>query len=325
MFSRLVNAFIFLSVLTAFLYQRTYHFTPHVPIEEIEADGGKGIVIDDFGTVQEWFEYGVPGGEPVIYLHGGSLTGKFCKEFDQEAKDRGVWLICPSMPGFGGSSPLWRERSFHEAFSQELVKHLGLTTYHLAGGSFGTGNAGGVAAKYPEQIRSLSLVVPFWPAMDGHNPFAYPELVMRLVGYPIIDRLFQYYVFASMDPDTLITALTPENKKGIENGPLDDLITNLLRATKWHYEGPNSGNQILRNGGEEIFESKENFKQIENIQIFYGDKDVIANPQNAFFIKSNIIPHAKLVPQSGGHFDGYIGFGPMCDAMGIGGDQHLKN
>lgn len=107
-------------------------------------------------------EHGTPSGPPVVMLHGGpggGLTRKFAEFFDLRK-----WrLILFDQRGCGKSTPFGLESLAHNT-TWDLVKdmeclrcHLGLETWALVGGSWGTTLALAYAETHPSRVKSLLL------------------------------------------------------------------------------------------------------------------------------------------------------------------------
>lgn len=138
--------------------------------------------------IQRWIYVEGGQGEPVLLVHG--LAGSKENWYPTAAKltDRYQVLI-PDLPGFGESPDSADGRYQVDVQVERLhafVAAKGWSRFHLAGHSMGGHIAGLYAARYPEQVRSLSLVnaagVPFprnafqAELEAGGNPFAATDL-----------------------------------------------------------------------------------------------------------------------------------------------------
>lgn len=138
--------------------------------------------------IQHWVYVEGGQGDPVLLVHG--LAGSKENWYPTAAKlsDR-YHLLIPDLPGFGESqdSPDGRYQvDVQVERLHDFVAAKGWTRFHLAGHSMGGHIAGLYAARYPEQVRSLSLVnaagVPFprnafqAELEAGGNPFAATDL-----------------------------------------------------------------------------------------------------------------------------------------------------
>jgi 3-oxoadipate enol-lactonase len=117
-----------------------------------------------------WREAGV--GSPVALLHGlgGSRLSWEPQLGELSATHR---VVAWDLPGYGQSAPLAEPYTF-AALARAVVDFLdgiGEQTVHLAGISFGGMIAQYVAARYPDRVRTLSLLATS-PAfgLDGTRP-----------------------------------------------------------------------------------------------------------------------------------------------------------
>ena len=102
-----------------------------------------------------YYQSGDPSGEVVIFLHtGGAGASAFMcwhQTFDKFA-EAGYHTFAPDSPGFGRSSP----GNGVEHLKAFMEKH-GIHAAHLVGNSGGGMICTNFAAKYPEQVKSLTL------------------------------------------------------------------------------------------------------------------------------------------------------------------------
>lgn len=99
-------------------------------------------------------------GEPLLYLHGAYLTGRWLALYDHLA-DRFDVLV-PDHPGFGATPrPAWlTDMTDVVLHYDELLDALGLDRVHLVGHSLGGWFAAELAAFYPRRVASLTLIAP---------------------------------------------------------------------------------------------------------------------------------------------------------------------
>ncbi len=103
---------------------------------------------------------GNPDGVPAVYLHGGPgspTSPRHRRLFDPEH----YRVVLFEQRGVGRSSPLAETRdntTWHLVADMErLREHLGVTRWHVAGGSWGSTLALAYAQRHPERCLSLSL------------------------------------------------------------------------------------------------------------------------------------------------------------------------
>ena len=203
------------------LYLNTFTPTPYLSIEKIEADGGFAFKQAD-GRITEYFLYGDHTGVPLVFFHGAALTGSVASSWHEIAKKNKVFVISPSMAGWGGSSPQrWRSYADggHDAFA--LLSHLGLdnSSISILGLSWGSGTAAAMAQIHPHRVRSLLLVIPAWPSMEGHNTWAETGWLYTITAMPFIDRLWQFYVMPNLDIVAALKSLAPKVAKTHDSSP----------------------------------------------------------------------------------------------------------
>jgi pimeloyl-ACP methyl ester carboxylesterase len=110
----------------------------------------------------------VGSGEPVVYLHGHTLTRRWLPLFARLSED--VDLLVPEHPGFGDTPlPDWLG-GFDDLVIHydELFDLLGLGRVHLVGHSIGGWLAAEYAVFYPRRVKSLTLVAPLGLRVPGH-------------------------------------------------------------------------------------------------------------------------------------------------------------
>jgi pimeloyl-ACP methyl ester carboxylesterase len=110
-------------------------------------------------------DYGEPGGNPLIVLHGtpGSRLLEGC--LDKAARAAGVRLIAPDRPGFGGSDPA--PRTGCDTYTSDIVSlasALGLDRFAVAGVSGGGAYALACGALLPDRVEKVILISAMLPA-----------------------------------------------------------------------------------------------------------------------------------------------------------------
>ncbi|MGH2812432.1 MAG: alpha/beta fold hydrolase [Actinomycetota bacterium] len=97
-------------------------------------------------------------GEPLVYLH--SAMGDFwMPEFLEKVAEH-YEVLCPAHPGFGDSTGMEEiadieDLAFHYA---DVFDELGLWPLHLVGASLGGWIAAEIAVRWPDKLRSLTLI-----------------------------------------------------------------------------------------------------------------------------------------------------------------------
>ena len=105
-----------------------------------------------------------PGGRrPVVYLHSAAgEDGNLAAPFFEAAAAGGRLVVAPMFPGFAGSEGLGEIEDIEDAVYHlmDVLDRLGLAADppHLVGLSLGGWMAVELAARYPERVRTLTLV-----------------------------------------------------------------------------------------------------------------------------------------------------------------------
>lgn len=130
------------------------HFYP--PIEPY-ASGQ--LAVDGLHRIY-WEECGKPDGIPILFVHGGPGAG--CSPFDRCFFDPAAFrIVLFDQRGAGRSSPAGELRDNTPdhlvADIERLRRELGIDTWHVFGGSWGSTLALYYAERHPECVRSLVL------------------------------------------------------------------------------------------------------------------------------------------------------------------------
>lgn len=112
-------------------------------------------------AVEEW---GVPGGTPVLYLHGSPMS-RLARYPDDALFERlGVRLVTFDRPGFGRSTPQpGRSVADGAADVAAVADALGLARLPLFGVSGGGPHALAFAAAYPERVTRVASLAALAP------------------------------------------------------------------------------------------------------------------------------------------------------------------
>jgi pimeloyl-ACP methyl ester carboxylesterase len=121
---------------------------------------GEGRLTLRDGRTLAWREYGPSDGRPVLRFQGtpGSRNSRYPHE---DAYDRlDVRVVVADRPGYGAASRLpGRGISVVTDDAAELLDYLGLSPVHVLGQSGGGPHALAFAARHPERVRAVSVVV----------------------------------------------------------------------------------------------------------------------------------------------------------------------
>ena len=130
------------------------HFYP-----EIEPFTSGRLAVDP-PHVLYWEQCGTPGGIPILFVHGGPGAG--CSAFDRRFFDPTAFrIVLFDQRGAGRSQPAGELRDNTPAHLvadiERLRRELGIDTWHVFGGSWGSTLALYYAQRHPESVRSLVL------------------------------------------------------------------------------------------------------------------------------------------------------------------------
>ncbi|GAB3427647.1 alpha/beta fold hydrolase [Flindersiella endophytica] len=111
-----------------------------------------------------WYEFGDPGGAPVIYTAGTPVSGLGGAAYDEPARAAGLRWISPDKPGYGASD-YQRKRSLAGwgADLATLAGHLGLDRFALAGESGGAPFTLAAAHQLTDRVSVVALVAAGGP------------------------------------------------------------------------------------------------------------------------------------------------------------------
>jgi pimeloyl-ACP methyl ester carboxylesterase len=273
------------------IYFITTQPTPHATFKQIEDDGGHAVMLKD--RVVEYFLFGDKNGVPVVFLHGAATTAKSCSIFDETAKKYGYRLISISLPGMGGTSPIYG-RGYFDAVGDflQVLHHLGYsndTTFHGMSASYGTGHLAALAVTVPKRIRSLQFLCPFWPKMETFNPVQDP--ILKILSLPPIHRIYQFLILQlKLNFRNMLKSFAPKDFEDVEkNVPelLPLLEDEYRRSTKFHSEGTYETGHVSLNTGGEIYEKRKILQNFGNrVGIWYGLEDFLAPPFHAKYMMS---------------------------------------
>eukprot|EP00468_Gymnochlora_sp_CCMP2014_P008591 CAMPEP_0167749848 /NCGR_PEP_ID=MMETSP0110_2-20121227/5646_1 /TAXON_ID=629695 /ORGANISM="Gymnochlora sp., Strain CCMP2014" /LENGTH=382 /DNA_ID=CAMNT_0007635069 /DNA_START=55 /DNA_END=1203 /DNA_ORIENTATION=+ len=237
----------------AFAYSTRVDAFP-VDTADIEADGLRWVRMPD-GRVIEYGVCGHPNSKKVLYgQHGYGLTASFtlskmnCKWADQN----GVYIIAPTMPGFGYSDsyPISRPRSLTDwslDVKAVLDKEDITGNFYVYGVSAGCVHAAAVAAAFPERINGILFSVPTAPihieAMSDKIDTK-TRLLKILLRVNYIGDLIAYFIGTFLTAKDLIYFSAPDirnaisrfQKEGYED-TAEELFENMDRAVRHTYRG----------------------------------------------------------------------------------------
>ncbi|WP_459193119.1 alpha/beta fold hydrolase [Halosimplex sp. J119] len=183
------------------------------------------------GRALSYAEYGDPGGTPVCCFHGviGSrLMWSLC---DEEAAERGIRVIAPDRPGFGGSDfQTGRCLLDWPPDVCALADHLDVGRFGVVGFSGGGPHAMACAHAVPERIRGVSLVSTVTPPSTRGSADPFNEAVLsatRFVpGFSQAAFASSAWLAANAWPQfkTALQAGSPPEDRAVFDGPAGETL-----------------------------------------------------------------------------------------------------
>ena len=125
---------------------------------------------------------GIESGWPVFMFHGALGVGDF-SEHQNLFCELGMWCICPTLPGWGESTPK-QDRKVSEWANdvQELANSLRIDRFDVVGISLGGPHALACTIALPERVRKTLILSGHAPFINnkGFNPFKGMDIPSRL-------------------------------------------------------------------------------------------------------------------------------------------------
>jgi pimeloyl-ACP methyl ester carboxylesterase len=119
------------------------------------------------GRVLAYRELGDPGGRPVVYCHGGLMSGLELAPWDAAASAAGVRIVSPARPGLDGSSPApGRSTGDWADDVRMLLDALEIERAAVFGWSMGGQYALACGARLPERVTRVVVVAGALPLTD---------------------------------------------------------------------------------------------------------------------------------------------------------------
>lgn len=196
------------------------------------------------GGTLAWAEYGDPGGEPVLFLHGCPGSRLDGVVLDTAARASGVRLICPDRPGYGESdrAPTYDLRAFPPVI-RELLDTLEVDRIRLLAHSGGAPYGVATAAALRSRVISSGLVAGMGTNGTGVNRTN--QLSVRLAHFarPTLRAYLAHHRFwEARDPEKTMAKLhgrrTPADQEIVEHlGIAGQLFASRQEATRRSLEG----------------------------------------------------------------------------------------
>ena len=119
------------------------------------------------GRTVAFTEWGDPGGTPLLRVPG-TPGSRFSIRADRSHwAERNLWAITTERPGFGASTPL-PGRGFAEPADDlaAILDELGIDRCHVIGGSGSAPHQLAFAARHPDRVRAMTILVGAAPNTD---------------------------------------------------------------------------------------------------------------------------------------------------------------
>ncbi|ACV49267.1 MULTISPECIES: alpha/beta fold hydrolase [Halomicrobium] len=133
------------------------------PTTTISLSGGRRL---------RYAAYGRSDGTPVLFLHGTPGSYRLGSLFDAAARERGVRLIAPDRPGYGGSTA-WSDRTISDAdrYLRAILDDANVQRAGLIAFSGGAPHALAMATQCPDIVSRIDLVAGATPPdVTGETP-----------------------------------------------------------------------------------------------------------------------------------------------------------
>ena len=282
----------------------------------IARNGGHAFVLKS-GRAVEYFIHGVPLESSkciVVAIHGAQTTGNLFSIVDEWAKQHGVCIVAPTLPGYGltpfpnreegcsatGGYPLrlWVD-DIHE-----LLSTLHVQSFHMIGTSLGSVHAAALASLYPQplHVRNVMLFVAFSPYVsDVHDPLAGSILdpFGKMRNSPFLNAWTVKYLFRP-----LIFYTAPQT-------------SDVHRALKWMWEGMACTASLIYQPWDfpwRDLATRGAAEKCRNVFIVSGKRDTAAPPQNQKILAREIVG-SELLEYDGEHADAIVRPSMMADYL----------
>jgi pimeloyl-ACP methyl ester carboxylesterase len=133
------------------------------------------------GRVLAYREFGQADGQPVVYCHGGFMSGLDAAPWDAAAAAAGVRLVSPARPGLDGSSPAPDRTTADWADDvRALLDRLEIERASVFGWSMGGQYALACAARLADRVTRAVVVAGALPFTDDRVSRELNKLDLRL-------------------------------------------------------------------------------------------------------------------------------------------------
>ena len=260
------------------------------------------------GRTLSYAEYGDPDGTPVFGFHGvvGSrLMWSLC---DEAATERGIRVVAPERPGFGGSDFQPNRRLLDwPADVCVLADHLDVDRFGLVGFSGGGPHAMACADAVPDRVRGLSLVSTVTPPETRSSADPFNEAVLsatRFVpGFSQAAFASSAWLAANARPQfraALVASSAPPDRAMFDGPAGEVLVTDSAESFRGGSRGPAHDLPLV--GNDWGFDARE---CPHDVDLWHGRRDTTVGPELARAF-GDLLPAADLYLGDGAHYSTYV-------------------
>lgn len=300
---------------------------PRVPFsyERAQSLEPQGLLLSDGRTLEYWTD-GDPGSGPaVVLIHGQWARGDF---WIGPPRDD-LYLIMPSRPNYGGSSPHpeYNYTSFADDVRQ-LMDHLGVQRAHVLGGSSGGPCALAIKASLGDRVGRCVLI-----SSDTENSKAEDLSCCGPTGccsccLPCCMNSCLAPMLAGLDPEAMWKDVEAGNAKGLDITDAEVKTWKLLGKERMVH-GTGSTKAAASGGGlgptaDYILESKpwegdwvQHLADLDDVELWHGTEDHTV-PFSSMQVIANRVPKARTHAVQGyGHDLGLLMLEPRLDELAM--------
>lgn len=237
-------------------------------------------------------EYGLPEGDPVVFLHGTPGSHRLGELLAQAARENGIRLLALDRPGYGCSSP-WPDRSVLDAakFITPVLNDADVHTAGIVAFSGGSSYALAMAATQADRIDKVDIIAGATPPTVSEEV---PTIQRVLTGLAtttpsLLKGVFrgQAWLVERMDPSFVLKQYT-ENENAVSDAEAAIVKADFVEAFANHCSGAVT----------EFRNAKTpwgvDFTEIEPaVRLWHGGKDTNV-PISSVRDLEELIPSAKL-------------------------------
>lgn len=278
------------------------------------------------GRTVEVATYGDEDGIPLFAFHGTPVSNSSWAMVDESARARGVNILAPNRPGFGGSDP--HSLQLVTSYVDDVVAladRLDLEGFAIVGHSGGGPFALACAALRPDRVAAVATIAGIAPldipgmaeGVGADDRWVLRKLRQGKEGS--VRRMFQVMAFAVRHLPRLSLSFFKTQASPSERGLLDDVVGRLFVSSisEAFDQGPEAAVNEYR-----VFLMKENWGFEPGditvpVHIWQGEEDRNTYPIHARAL-AKMMPRAELHLLPGvGHPVMATHFDDILDSLGI--------